>query len=667
MIRAALRNARGLQWRQEMPSDETWLDARAFALIAEVTPQAARCALRRAVAGQPWHGSDLLVRPGPARASWEVALSSLPARLQTKPLAIDYVDVGPADAAASPAAAQARWRTIASIVALPRRTADRQAALADAIGRSGKSRRTLLRWIARYEAHGLRGLTHARPSDAGRPRVFVSRPFDRAFFAAGYDKAVLINIAAAVRANLKGLWASRAEHAGAREIERLAEFLLSEICQAHKVSLPATAMRLSRRMVERFAHFRVVNQRRNDRKAFDDARPRIRRDWTALAPMERVVADVKHLDVLVEREDGTTAWPKIIAFMDAGTARVFVRPVLLDPGEGVRQEHVIEAFLAMVCDPCWGFPQGLYLDNGAEFGALAKIDSALQLLNDPGARTLIYARPYNAAAKPIESLFSRLDRYAFSLLPGYAGPNRMAKKVQTLGRPPKPFPGGWAVFEETLGGLIDAHNQRPVGGQWAGRSPNDWFTGKVEQGWSAAQVDLWALDSAFCERDSRRVDRGIVRIAGERFIHAELQALASRTVVDLALPWRRGALPLCRTRNGSWVYLEREVPFPARWIEGARESSRRQQRQNHYVSQLAREAPALDPVAIKIRAGQARLANPPAPRRVDNLDLGTELRAMAQPRRAHAQLQPALSEADLRRAHDLALTERLERKLNGGS
>jgi hypothetical protein len=651
-----------------MPPNETWLDARAFALITGVTPQAARRALRRAGAGEPWRGHVLNVRPGCAgRSSWEVDLSSLPASLQAGPLAADHVDLVPADGARSPAAAQARWRTIATIVALPRRTADRQTALSDAIARSGRSKRTLLRWVARYEAYGLRGLAHARPSDAGMPRILISRPFDRAFRLAGYEEEMLVKIAAAMRANLKGLWASRAEHAGAGEIERLAGFLLAELCQTYAISLPAGEMRLSRRMVERFAHFRVVNQRRNDRKAFDDAKPRIRRDWTALEPMERVVADVKHLDVVVEREDGTPAWPKIVAFMDAGTGRVFVQPVLLERGEGVRQEHVIQAFLAMVSDPRWGFPRGLYLDNGSEFGALTKIDGALQLLNDPGARTLIYARPYNAAAKPIESLFARLDRYVFSMLPGYAGPQRMSKKVQTLGRPPKPFPGGWSTFEETLAGLIEAHNRRPVGGQWAGRSPNDWYADKAGRGWSAAQVDAWALDAAFCDRDSRRVDRGVVRINGERYTHSELQALPSRMVVDLALPWRRGALPLGRTRSGTWVYLEREVPYPARWIEGARESSRRQQHQAHYVGQLAREAPALDPVAIKIRAARSAEASRPSPRRVDNLDLGTELRAMGVARRSRIDAPPTPSAAEQRHAREMALTERLERKLKGGT
>ena len=468
---------------------------------------------------------------------------------------------------------------------------------------SVKSPRTLYRWISQYEAHGLRGLARASGCKAGERRVLVSRPFDRAFRAAGYSDDLLAQVTGQFERALKGLWASRAEQAGVTEIRRLAEFLLLELCEASGVTLPPAAVRLSRRGVERFAHYRVVNQRKNDRKAFDDAKPRIRRDWTGLAPMERVVADVKHLDVIVTRPDGSPAWPKIVAFMDAGTGRVFVHPVLLERGEGVRQEHVIEAFQAMVAQPSWGFPQGLYLDNGSEFASLAKIDGALQLLNAPGARTLIFARPYNASAKPIESLFARLDRYVFSLLPGYAGPNRMAKKTQTVGKPPQPYPGSWEAFSATVRDLIHAHNLRPVGGSWAGASPQEWFQGKVDAGWRPAIVDEPALDAAFADSDSRRVDRGVLKIDGKRYSHPHLAALPSRTVVDLALPWRRHAPPMARIA-GAWVYLQPEVLYPARWVEGARESSRRQQAQNRHVSGLARDAALVDPVAAKIRWGR---------------------------------------------------------------
>jgi hypothetical protein len=343
--------------------------------------------------------------------------------------------------------------------------------------------------------------------------------------------------------------------------------------------------------------------------------------------------------------------------MDAGTGRVFVHPVLLERGEGVRQEHVIEAFLAMVAEPAWGFPQGLYLDNGAEFGALVKIDGALQLLNAPGARTTIFAQPYNAAAKPIESLIARLDRYVFALLPGYAGPNRLAKKTQTLGKPPRPYPGDWEQFCLTLRELIRGHNHRPVGGPWGGRSPEAWLQEKVEAGWRPVQVDACALDAAFADPDSRRVDRGVLKINGRRYTHAALAALPSRTVVDLALPWRRGAAPLARL-GGAWVYLQPDLPYPARWIEGARESTRRQAQLNQHVATLARDAPKIDPVATKLRwARRIEAAAPMSP--LPPIDLGREVHERAKGLRGAAP-PPEPSPAERRRAQEMALTERLE-------
>lgn len=650
---------------QETPR---WLSTAEFAQLAGISRQAARKALHDSLRGRVWRERHLKVRHalvpgGRGGLGYEVEGASLPRELLKQQNLGNAPRPNPAPTPRAKATGQdarvlARLAIIAAALEHPAQSRARSDAVMRASFESLKSPRTLYRWISHYEAHGIRGLGHAAAPNASPRRVRVSRAFDGAFHAAGYDDALLAKIATDFERALKGLWMSRAEQAGSTELRRLAEFLLLELCEASQVQLPREAYRLSRRGVERFAHFRVVNQRRNDRKAFDDAKPRIRRDWTGLAPMERVVADVKHLDVIVTRADGSPAWPKIVAFMDAGTGRVFAHPVLLERGEGVRQEHVIEAFLAMVAQPTWGFPQGLYLDNGSEFGALVKIDSALQLLNQTGARTIIFARPYNASAKPIESLFARLDRYVFALLPGYAGPNRMAKKTQTVGKPPKPYPGTWDEFSATLRDLIGAHNLRPVGGAWAGASPQDWLQQKIDAGWQPATVEASALDAAFADPDSRRVDRGIVRVGGQRYSHPGLAALPSRTVVDLALPWRRGAPPLARV-SGSWVYLEREVPYPARWVEGARESSRRQTSQSRHVTRLAREAPVVDPVATKIRwarrMGQTQVVAPGA-----KLDLGGEIEGRGRAER-QAQAAPAgPSKAELQRAREMALTLRLE-------
>ncbi len=523
--------------------------------------------------------------------------------------------------------------------------------------------RTLYRWLHRYERHGLAGLANTRPRNAGERRVVVSRVFDRAISLVGATDATLRAIGGDLDRKLKGLWASRAEAGGWRQVRSLAEFLLKEACDARGLSPPPESLRLTRRRIEAFAHFRVVNRRNNDRKAFDDAKPRIRWDWTSLAPMDRVVADVKHLDVIVRRPDGSLAWPKIVAFLDAGTNRVFVHPVLLGQGEGVRQEHVIEAFLAMAVDPEWGFPTGLYLDNGTEFAALLKIQGALSAINEPGARTVIFARPYNASAKPIESMFARLDRHVFSLLPGYAGPDRMAKKTQRVGKDPEPFTGDWAEFCTTVKGLVAAHNQQSIAGAWQDRSPEAWLEAKRMEGWRPATVDLMALDAAFCDHDSRRVDRGVLKIRGERFHHPAVSALPGRTTLDIALPWRRDAAPLARIPDLGWVRLQLDRLYAAQWVEGSRESDRRQRAQRQYVAGLARQAPKLDPIELKIRA-MVRRAPARVPPGRPTLDLGGQAGELALALRPPPPPKADVpSAAEQRRLREMAITERLEQRL----
>lgn len=60
----------------------------------------------------------------------------------------------------------------------------------------------------------------------------------------------------------------------------------------------------------------------NDAKRFDDMKPRIRRDNARFEPMRQVVVDVKPLDCVMLRPNGTEAYPKLIAFQDTGTMRV---------------------------------------------------------------------------------------------------------------------------------------------------------------------------------------------------------------------------------------------------------------------------------------------------------------------------------------------------------
>jgi hypothetical protein len=308
--------------------------------------------------------------------------------------------------------------------------------------------------------------------------------------------------------------------------------------------------------------------------------------------MQQIVMDVKVIDCLVRRPDGSAAWPRMVAFMDTATQRLFRRFFLLRPGEGIRQEHVAMTFLEMAADPAWGFPQQLYRDNGSEFFVLDLIRTALEHLKPDNVRTIINARPYSAASKPIESKFAMLDRFVFSQMRGWAGGNRMLQKSEALGTSPEPYRGSFSEFVVEADERMRIFEDTPIQtGPFAGKSPQQLFTNHLLQGWQPVLVPIERLDAAFCTRETRRVSNGMVKIAGARHRHPEL---VNGQSVTLALPWRRGAQPLAHLPEQGWVPLERDLPFAPIDFRGAQESDRRKRQYDALTNRLKVQAGSID-------------------------------------------------------------------------
>ena len=644
-----------------------WLTSVEFADAVGIARRVASKALRRAANGETWRGHLLEVRQVRARGgksglAYEVSLTSVQAALEDGSIDLPAPIESPLRLTVrhdQSALVSSRYRAIASALEHARGTVERAAALRAAESAHGVDQDTLRRWIRQYERYGMPGLARKRPANAGKARIVISQKFDPAYLGAGGDAAGLERLGVTFTRKLRGIWQSRAEAGGWAQVRRFAEWELGKLCKAEGLEIAPSALSLSRRHVERYAADRIVNTYRNNRKAFEDGKPRIRRDWTQLAPMARVVADVKHLDVVVTRPDGAPAWPKVIGFHDGGTGRVFLHPVLLPAGEGVRQEHVVEAFMAMVADPMWGFPQGLYLDNGSEFAVFERIRTAFDLVANESGRSIIYSKPYNASAKTVENAFKRLDQYLFSTLPGYVGGDRMNKKTQTVGRPPLPYPGSWEDFCATLRGLLIAFNARPVGGQWGGRSADDWVREKQGAGWRAVTVDPLVLDAAFCTREVRKLDRGTLRIGGERYYHPSLDGLPHGAAVEIALPWRCNALPLLRAPGGGWATAEPDYPYLPTDKHGARDAARRQQTNRRALAARTQAGEAYDPVLATLDMA-ASYQPPVAAGRADRLDAGGDLRALADGRSSTPYPREGGGRTDERARQDRE-TARLER------
>ncbi len=605
-----------------------WLSTAEFASLHGLSRQSAHKALKRALEGKTWHGQRLVVRKisgvgGNGGDVYEVAQLSPDAETSLSALVpAPLVDHSLPDIVSRPIPANnqgdrisERWSIIERAIGYPPRSNSRMRELKAAAARTGLSVRTLQRWIAELERTGgdVNALARRKPNNAGTRRVLVSRSFDKLFRASGGTEDDLSRLARMVDKIAENVWAGPRQRSGWRAVRRDIETIFREECRQLSISIPTKAIGLSRRRIMGAEHLRRIDILKHDRKRFDDSKPRIRRDNSKLLPMASICMDVKPVDIVMTRPDGSQAWPKMIAFMDVGTHRVFSHFVLLPRGEGVRQEHVTEAFLAMVADPDWGFPQQIYRDNGSEFAHFEKIRAGLQLVQTPGQPTIINARPYSGASKPIESKFAVLDRFVFNQIEGWTGGNRMNKKTHAVGRPTKPYPHNFERFtDEAKRRITDFETVPILTGPFAGRSPMEIYSDHVRDGWRPARISPEVLDCAFCDFVSRKVDRGAISLQGSRYRHPQLAQFNGRTV-RLALSWRRHALPMVDLGVLGWAYLEPEMYHLPGDISGAIESSRMQSRELRAIRSQERNLmpSAHDPVQCRLTELPTRAA--PAP------------------------------------------------------
>ncbi|MEQ8194315.1 MAG: hypothetical protein RIB59_07480, partial [Rhodospirillales bacterium] len=450
-----------------------WLTAKDFAPLTGRTIRQAQRIIKNAVEGKPWEG-NLLVgritrgRGGARGCHYQVYLPSLPAELQQRWTdRHDEPETGESDRNKlfeDTSDSNYRWRyeLIRPALILPARSKERADAIRAIAARKhmkpdGSYRKvspdTLRRWLASYEANGYAGLKRKKRQDRGSSRVFISRRWDSAV---PFDDATKQRIKDDLLSGVNGRWAKNTSfgwHKIAWDSSLDLENLTIEAGYNPGRNRLRPLCRLPRSFVEQGRKYRAVAIYNMDHKQYDDkSRPRVQRRPPE-NPMEVVVGDVHHMDVLLSRPDGSTFTPKIVAWLDWATSRIFTCPVFLKKGEGIRQEHVVEAFIAMVKDKRWGMPQTLYLDNGTEYYWTDLINNA-QKLNDQirienldtnktikqklKARrsSIINAKPYNASAKVIEGTFGFLERIIFSTFPGHIGGNRTNKKTANVGKLP---------------------------------------------------------------------------------------------------------------------------------------------------------------------------------------------------------------------------------------
>lgn len=577
-----------------------WLSTQEFAAQAGIGARPARIVLSRALNdGKPYRGRVLPVRKAPSRGG---------ARGKAFEVRADWADA-PVDAIEpAPRATIARYAIIAPALKHPRGSAERRQAMKAAAEVCGVTERSIAHWIAQYEAEGRASLSRGR-TDAGKRRHVISAKWDGAV---PFDDATRERIAADVERYTRSLWASTTDW-GWKKIARLASTRLADLTMqagfTGDARHVATLCKLSHRYVNRFRKYRAVATRDLDAKRWNDEhRGRIQRTRAGRLPMQVVVGDVHPIDILLPREDGSTFTAKLIGFEDWATYRLFVYPVFLEKGEGVRQEHIIQALVAMGMDPHWGMPEILYLDNGKEYSCLDLVADALKrttqiraLNDDPAFRAgtleraaLVKAQPYNAAAKDIEGHFARLER-VLSALPGWIGGNRMAKRTANVGQAAVPYGKGKDAFLADLHTAVAFLDTNPLD-CFDGRTPREVFNEACAGGWKAAHYQRGALLARFARDASRTVRQGRFRFKGKPYTHRKIQELPKGTPLHLRVPivGLQWGIPVLDEHGDLLCMADVDRPYDVLDPAGAVEAAARHAAARRGVEKLRADVDKLD-------------------------------------------------------------------------
>jgi len=543
-----------------------------FAKLAGISRRRATEVTRECAGGGSWRGHRLQVRAETGHRcqggiAWFVVLASLPAELRARALALW-------PGLAAPAASSLPMPVAAESAP--------NAAPAAPLVRPRKPR-----------------------ANKGTPLCYISRAWDAAMKHVPHGrKAEIRDI---MLREARSLWA--ADLAGARDVANLALIKLMEITRAAGFTGSEEELericQLPRHFVRRERKKGLAVARyRKDRKAHVDRRRRIRRDYTDLRPGELIIGDVHPVDVLYERDDGSSATMKLIGWLDARSNYFVGLPAPLPPGRGIRMAHVAYSFARLITDEEF-MPALLYLDNGKEYGATWTdfAEAAMKLvgttplcgINDSATRRVVRSLPYNAQARKIEPIHRVLEQ-VFRSMQGYIGGNRMAKKTHNVGEVTRPFGDAYATFNEILDRINYANTRRSDA--LGGARPCDLWAERER-----LQVDFLELQTTFARRVKRQLKTRTFTLDGATYYH---EAIAARPDLDWVWVYAPifGDKRLIRVHDDDDAFLchaSLDERFAVRDPAGALESARGATIDRAAIRQLQAETDDID-ISARMRA-----------------------------------------------------------------
>lgn len=496
---------------------------------------------------------------------------------------------------------------------LPERHRGRRAMAENIAAALGKSFQQVYRLAEIAREHGVMGLARiGQRRDRGQARTLISGPWLAwaTETLAAWPGDDLPGLAERMRQAVRSAWVGGApseRQCWLKATAAVAKDLMErgaprEACAA-LLNVPAPR----RYLAAEAQFFRVAGRALRDGKAiYDNNLTPVKRTAKGLLPGDLVCGDITPLDIPVLREDGSIAYARLIAWHDMGSNWLWIDPVLLAKGEGIRREHVAASYARMCEKAPFGAPRRLYLDNGSEYqwdemlvackrlaDFTGQAFAADEAATAPAERKVIRSIPFRPRAKRIEGMFGNLADWLGWWF-GYVGGNRITKKVATLGKGVQPAP--YAEVVDWLNRtLADYHvTPQPRAEHMDGMSPQQKLTAALEAGWRPWKIDRLTLALAFADYEVRTVNRGTVSVDGVTYSGDCLMTIEGRVTVAVPriLSDEAGAYILDGQRILGWV--EPEKVYGITDQEGAKEAGRRRQALKVLLADKQRLAPPLD-------------------------------------------------------------------------
>ncbi|NOT13749.1 MAG: hypothetical protein HOP23_18310 [Methylococcaceae bacterium] len=467
-------------------------------------------------------------------------------------------------------------------------------------------------WINKYEHGGMLRICRKSRNDNKKKRVMISKAWDKAVKNLKLNEDDQLKLVDELKRRFKSLWRSGTPSVPTVQLNVLS-FAMHQLkesgCMLDDAELRSTC-KFPEKLISSFSHYKLANIHRNDAAKYAAKHtPRIKRHRNNLEPMEWVAGDVHHIDIIFQREDGSTCTPKAVAWLDLATNRTFITTFIMKPGEMIRREHVLESFVAMCADPSWGVPTRLYVDRGGEYNWGELIEDLCKLKHNLDVRSfddyeddtrnsgMNRSTAYVPQSKVIEGLFSSLEKAVFSQVKGFIGGDRMKNKTQNQGKAPMPYQGDFEAFENSLKVCVDYYHIKGQQGHLNGDSPIQRFKEFIAGGWRSTVLDPEDLAIAFCKKAFREVrPGGVFSWAGAEYRHDSLIALAGIRKVEVGEPYigDKNRLVLFDEAGHLLGIAEPVRQFAFGDVSGAGEQSRQAKLHRQHVYGLESETDKLD-------------------------------------------------------------------------